>query len=153
MTLTNQLLGERGEAVIFATTFLAVIDPGTGVLQWANAGHNPALIRNSTTGEVTRLEATHLPLGIDADVEYTTQTLQIQPGALITLYTDGLTEARDTIGAELGEDAVNRMAAAVEVDSVRDVTRSMIDTVRRYIAGAPYLRDDIAILNVRLVDE
>ncbi len=152
MTQTNQLLGERGDSVIFATTFVAVIDPGSGVMQWANAGHNPALIRAAETGEVTRLEATHLPLGLDPSCEYSTQSLQVASGSLITLYTDGLTEARNVAGVELGEEAVNKLADAVEATSVQDVTRSMIGAVRSYIADAPYLRDDIAILNIRLVE-
>jgi serine phosphatase RsbU (regulator of sigma subunit) len=93
-----------------------------------------------------------LPLGLDPSCEYSTQSLQVASGSLITLYTDGLTEARNVAGVELGEEAVNKLADAVEATSVQDVTRSMIGAVRSYIADAPYLRDDIAILNIRLVE-
>jgi len=80
----------------FATMSIAVYDPVSGSLDYASAGHPPALLRRSGTGDVTRLRGGHGPvLGPVEDAGYTQGRLEVAPGDILVMYTDGLVERRD----------------------------------------------------------
>ena len=65
-----------------------------GIVRYANAGHNPALVLREQGG-VEELHSTGIPLGIIADAECTTEEVTLEPGDTIVIYTDGVTEARN----------------------------------------------------------
>ena len=80
----------------FATMSVAVYDPATGSLDYASAGHPPALLRRFNTGDITRLRGGHGPvLGPVEDAGYTQGRLEVAPGDILVMYTDGLVERRD----------------------------------------------------------
>lgn len=80
----------------FATMSIAVYDAVSGSLDYASAGHPPALLRRSGTGDVTRLRGGHGPvLGPVEDAGYTQGRLEVAPGDILVMYTDGLVERRD----------------------------------------------------------
>ncbi|MCA9319751.1 MAG: SpoIIE family protein phosphatase [Planctomycetes bacterium] len=151
MTRTNHLLGDSSERVLFATTFLMIIDLKERQLTWSNAGHNPVLIRDPETGVFQTLDAHGLPLGIDSDFVYQTQTTQLPSGSYITLYTDGMTEARDRSGLEFGIEKVKTLVQEHLQHSVAQTTKAMIKAIEVHTLGSPYRRDDVAILNIRVL--
>lgn len=78
---------------MFITCFYAILDPKTGLLQYANAGHDvPYVRRGSTTIE---LRARGMPLGLLPGMPYEIQELQLEPGDSILFYSDGLVEAHN----------------------------------------------------------
>ena len=95
----------------FITLFAAVLDPASGDLVYCNAGHNaPLLLR--TNDEVEPLGATGLPLGIRRDATYEQKSCHLEQGDVLTLFSDGVTEACAPDGdEEFGE---QRLVAVVQ---------------------------------------
>ncbi len=150
MTRTNNLLGESEGRVLFATTFITLIDLETRKIEWCSAGHNPVLVRDPDTGEITQLEAQSPPIGVVPMVEYETYEMQLKPGTFISIYTDGLVEARNKAAVEYGLDAVYTLIEDHHSGPLTEMTAAMIKAIQTHIDGSPYIRDDVCILNIRL---
>lgn len=147
---TTSLLGEAGDRALFATTVVMYIDPKRGVIEWSSAGHNPVLLLHPESGERKQFNATGVPLGILEDSRYDAQEDLVQGGSILTLYTDGLVEARNTAGEEFGLDRVNAIVSEYSARPVMDITGAMLKALKDHTVDSPYLRDDVAILNIRI---
>jgi serine phosphatase RsbU (regulator of sigma subunit)/anti-sigma regulatory factor (Ser/Thr protein kinase) len=93
LTRANELLVDEMPAHMFVTCLYAVLDPETGRLRYANAGHNVPYVR--TDGGVTELRATGMPLGLLPGMEYEEKEATLAPGEVVLLHSDGLAEAHD----------------------------------------------------------
>src|SRR5215211_480886 len=93
LTRANELLVDEMPAHMFVTCLYAVLDPGTGRLRYANAGHNVPYVR--TDGGVTELRATGMPLGLLPGMEYEEKEATLAPGEVVLLHSDGLAEAHN----------------------------------------------------------
>jgi sigma-B regulation protein RsbU (phosphoserine phosphatase) len=94
----------------FFTVFLGIYEPSTRRLTYANAGHPPPLLRRSSGAEVCPLDAVATyPLGIDPAETFKEATVQLDPGDIILLYTDGVTDALDAKGDPFGQDRLMRV--------------------------------------------
>jgi sigma-B regulation protein RsbU (phosphoserine phosphatase) len=103
MSKVNYLLWESIENNQYVTAFYGALDSTNRTLAYANAGHNPPLIMDAG-GNARFIERGGIPLGMFRDTRYYEYYLPIQPGQLILLYTDGITEATDESGAEYGRE-------------------------------------------------
>ena len=111
--LNERVLAARNAAdprALYATGFFCRISPD-GRCRYVSAGHPPMLYRRAD-GTVERLPAHGLPIGILADVEYPSGELRLQPGEMLFLYTDGLLEARDPAGVELGVERIEKLVSS-----------------------------------------
>jgi serine phosphatase RsbU (regulator of sigma subunit) len=104
----------RGE---FITMFYGVLDPGTGRLVWASAGHTPPLVYRAATGEVEALASRGIPVGAlpggRLRASLADHALDLGPGDLMVLFTDGFHEAFDVAGHEqFGLDRMREVIAA-----------------------------------------
>ena len=128
---------------MFATMFFAVLDPATGHLDWANCGHEPALVIGA--GEVkARLEPTSPAVGMLPDLPFTVKQTTLAPGDTLLAFTDGVTEARDAAGDLLGSERFEALLAA-PAGSVRELLDRIEAGVQRHTRGAPQ-SDDITLL-------
>jgi serine phosphatase RsbU (regulator of sigma subunit)/anti-sigma regulatory factor (Ser/Thr protein kinase) len=93
LTRVNNLLVDEMPAHMFVTCLYAVLDPETGRLRYANAGHNVPYV--STEGGVTELRATGMPLGLLPEMEYEEKEATLAPGDTVLLHSDGLAEAHN----------------------------------------------------------
>jgi sigma-B regulation protein RsbU (phosphoserine phosphatase) len=89
---------------MFVTAVLAVYEPLTGIVQYANAGHHPPRMRKAGRPDVMRLPATGVPIGMFEDMAYTDASVTMEAGDALVLYTDGLVENRNASGIALGEE-------------------------------------------------
>lgn len=133
----------RGE---FATSFVAIFDPAHNSLAYSSAGHLPALLRRSRTGEVIRLSnASGSILGPFGDSAYIQDAVSVEPGDVLVMYTDGLVEHHDEgvmAGIEHLENVLEAWPPAALLDS-----ESLAADVE------PVLRaDDLCLLLVRFGD-
>ena len=94
LTRVNNLLVDEMPAHMFVTCLYAVLDPETGRLRYANAGHNVPYV--STEGGVTELRATGMPLGLLPGMDYEEKQATLAPGDTVLLHSDGLAEAHNT---------------------------------------------------------
>jgi anti-sigma regulatory factor (Ser/Thr protein kinase) len=93
LTRVNNLLVEEMPAHMFVTCLYAVLDPVSGRLRYANAGHNVPYV--STEGGVTELRATGMPLGLLPEMTYEEKEATLAPGDTVLLHSDGLAEAHN----------------------------------------------------------
>jgi serine phosphatase RsbU (regulator of sigma subunit)/anti-sigma regulatory factor (Ser/Thr protein kinase) len=93
LTRVNNLLVDEMPAHMFVTCLYAVLNPETGQLRYANAGHNVPYV--STEGGVTELRATGMPLGLLPEMEYEEKEATLAPGDTVLLHSDGLAEAHN----------------------------------------------------------
>jgi sigma-B regulation protein RsbU (phosphoserine phosphatase) len=99
----NRELCRRTHDGRFVTIFWAEYDPITGMLRYANAGHNAPLYLKPGGSQPVRLSASGPPVGLFADAFYDDETITLAPGSALIAFTDGLTEAYATNGEEFGE--------------------------------------------------
>lgn len=101
--ITNKKLCENNDSSMFVTAWMGIIDVKTGVMQFANAGHNPPLLR-SANGEVKYLKTRpgFVLAGMD-NIRYKVNEIKLSKGDRIFLYTDGVTEATDKEDNLFGE--------------------------------------------------
>ena len=105
----NSALKENLPQSKFVTLFLGRLDTNTGLIEYANAGHTPPLwIRRNGVDE---LQETDLVLGVVTRADYLNRTLKLEPGDALVLFTDGVTEAENLDGDDLGSHRlINRLA-------------------------------------------
>jgi serine phosphatase RsbU (regulator of sigma subunit) len=89
----NNLLLQDIPPQMFVTCLYGVLDPATGQLRYANAGHNPPYVH--TRDGVIELRATGMPLGAMPDMTYEEKETTLGPGDTVLLHSDGLVEAHD----------------------------------------------------------
>ncbi len=109
----NQHLAGKRIENSFVTVFLAVYDPLSRRLTYARAGHDPPLFRSAGPGaSIRRLDDVGgVPLGVLDTARYEEETLQLEPGQTLLLYTDGVTDARAPDGSMFGVDGIERALA------------------------------------------
>ncbi len=118
----------------------------SGEVELCNAGHLPALLVRR--GEVTRIEATGLPLGMFCDGQYPVKRLNLEKGDSLFLYTDGLTEARNRSGAEYGIARLAQFVAQHHAGGPEALAVTCLKEVKAFSAGAPK-SDDLTIMVLR----
>jgi len=127
----------------FVTLFLARLDPASARLEYCDAGHCPALLLRR--GDVTQLDTGGLPLAVETEEIYEEATVQLQPGDLLLMYTDGVTEAlnpkEEVFGVEQLCDLLKRSRARTADEVVDEVKAALAE----FRAGSKQ-SDDIVIL-------
>jgi PAS domain S-box-containing protein len=129
---------ERPDGIV--TAFVGVYDPVTQTFVYAGAGHPPPLLRRPS-GEIVELLAPGLPLGVRRKGDTEPRTIAIEPGAFLTLYTDGLIEA--TRDWSLGEARLREAIAAIDPTRGPRAAERLAAAILRGAAS-----DDVAILTL-----
>jgi serine phosphatase RsbU (regulator of sigma subunit) len=132
----------------FITLLFVTIDPGTGDLVSVNAGHLPGLIRRRD-GRIDSLIDGGIALGMFESSTYKTQTTRLEPGDLLVLYSDGITEAENPSGVPFDEEGLIALihAHAAEPD-LRVIGKSIIKAVEHHAQDVRFA-DDLTILMAR----
>lgn len=134
----------------FITFFICVLDPKTGEVNYTNAGHNPPLIIRKN-GEVERLTAGGIILGIMPKFTYQEATTRLDPGDSLVLFSDGVTEAaRLDVDEEFGEDRLAEVIAKSTATSSADLVQEILKSVTDFTQGAPPADDITVVLARRL---
>jgi len=121
----------------------------SGEIELCNAGHcRPLVIQE---GQVTRLEATGLPLGLFCEGQYSVEALRLRPGDTLLLYTDGLTEARNPADEEYGEERLSNLAGDRHVPRPRALVDACLDDLTTFLSGTP-LKDDLTLMAICRTD-
>jgi phosphoserine phosphatase RsbU/P len=137
----------------YATAFLASFYAETGELLFTNAGHLPPLWYRAATGEWSLLvdsgelskEIVDLPLGLIAGTAYSQTAIQLEPGDLLLLYTDGISEAEDDTGEQLGLDRLLAIARRLPTESAELAGESLVGAVTAF-RGTAAAADDVTVV-------
>jgi serine phosphatase RsbU (regulator of sigma subunit)/anti-sigma regulatory factor (Ser/Thr protein kinase) len=141
----NELLVPEMPARMFVTCLFAILDPRTGRIVLANAGHNLPYVR--TDSGVVELRATGMPLGLMADVTYDETEGVIAPGSNVLLYSDGLVEAHDRSQEMFGFPRL-RQAMAID-DAGSDLLDRLLEDLHTFTGSAWEQEDDITLVTLR----
>jgi serine phosphatase RsbU (regulator of sigma subunit) len=134
----------------FITCFLAVLDPATGRMQWANAGHEPCLVLRRR-GAIERLGAGGPPLGVFRDFVYATEETTVEPGDRLLLVTDGVTEAQNPMQGDFGGERVEGFLIEYFNRDADDMVRELKRAVDRW-TGDSSPHDDVTVVALRRDD-
>lgn len=143
----NNSLAKNNDTAMFATLICAILDVKTGKLQIVNAGHNPPIIGSRESGfRLVELEQ-NIALGVLDDFSFKSGEVQLKPGEMVLLYTDGITEAFDKEGNIFSE---NRLISIVNKDEITGslhLVQKIEQEIKKFTIGTEQ-SDDITILAV-----
>jgi serine phosphatase RsbU (regulator of sigma subunit) len=141
----NEVVVEEVQEAKFVTLVYLTLDPETGDLASASAGHpNPRLVRSD--GTVAELAASGLALGIAADQEYSEARGRLEEGSAVVLFTDGVIEARRH-GELYGHERLDRCLSEHRELSAAELARALVDDAKAFSGGD--LVDDSAVVVVK----
>ena len=130
----------------FITLVLAALDPASGLLRYVNAGHNPPLLLRADD-RVETLETGGFLLGVFEEAVYETGEVTLEPGDMLVLYSDGVTEAMDPAAVEFGEERLTAFLREHRALPPEELVDSLIARVRDYSQGKQ--GDDITVVVLR----
>jgi len=144
----SRLLFKRTPPEKYATAFLGVLTPATGVLRYTNAGHNPPLVIRAGAAEstATELGATGPPLGLLSTALYKAGEVTLGPGDLLLLYTDGIVEAVDPDGEEYGLDRLKQVCRRHHGAAPAAVAEVLDRDLLAFVRGTPFPDDRTVVL-------
>lgn len=145
MMTVNNLLCEGNENDLFITAWVGLLDLTTGIIQYANAGHNPPLLLQNDENFVYLKSRPGFVLGGMENVVYRQNELQLQPGDRLFLYTDGVPEAMDTEEEMYGEDRLLQYINQNKKESAISILHGLKEDVDTFVGEAPQF-DDITML-------
>jgi len=148
-SLNNLLLSDLTRAELFITMFYIKYDTLTQWLTFSSAGHNQPLLYRFSDGSCHYLDAEGLIIGVKEDVFFEEKSILLDPGDILLLYTDGLTEAANSDGEMYGLERLSALLRKAHNEPLQNmieiIYRDMID-----FAGNLDLRDDVSIVAMRV---
>ena len=147
MNYVNRLLCSESVSCMFVTVFYGILNTMTGMVEYVNAGHNPPYILSGNS--VSKVEMTGgTILGCLEDFTYSSKKVQLAPGDLLFLYTDGVTEAFNTHEELYGEERLENYLQNNLSYPIEEVVKKSFRDVNEFSSGMPQ-SDDITILAIR----
>jgi sigma-B regulation protein RsbU (phosphoserine phosphatase) len=148
MTNVNRLVCDASPENRYATFFYGQFDAATRRLVYSNGGHNaPILLRGS---EILRLETGGPPVGLFRPSRYEQEEIALEPGDMLILYTDGMSEAENPAQDEWGEDALIAAVRGSLALAPVDIIARVMESADSFAAGAPQ-HDDMTLVIARVL--
>jgi len=139
----DELMARLNKAMIrnaprsrFVTMCYVELDSNSHRFRWANAGHSPAPIVARAGGGIETLGSGNVPLGILEGISYPVSSIDLEPGDLLVMCSDGVTETIDDQGNEFGLERLEKLIVSLAGRSPSDVQRTVEDRLEKHAAGA-----------------
>jgi sigma-B regulation protein RsbU (phosphoserine phosphatase) len=133
----------------FITFFFCALNAATGDMRFANAGHNPPILMRAS-GEAQMLEGGGPVLGILAVAPYSEQREHLEPGDMLVIYSDGVTEATNHEYEEFGEDKLIEVLRKHRDEPATKIVEAVTKALTEFAAGAPQADDITLVVAKRL---
>jgi serine phosphatase RsbU (regulator of sigma subunit)/anti-sigma regulatory factor (Ser/Thr protein kinase) len=146
----KQIRGDIGNERFVRLAFV-VLDPERATLQYSTAGQVPPILYRAKTKTVEWLEGQGLPLAIEADPHYDTISEKLDPGDMLILYTDGVTEAA-RYGRPFGQRKLAQLVNQYGVGTPGEFIQALRRAVGAWVSGGE-LRDDVALVVSQVVPD
>ena len=141
----NTALCEGNDAGMFVTAWQGGVNLDTGLVEYANGGHNPPVVKRANRGFHYLNSKVNLVLAGMPDMPYTKQEFRLYPGDTLFLYTDGVTEATNANNELFGEDRLLDALNSKEFTDMKDLCISVKAAVDKFVGDAPQF-DDITMV-------
>jgi len=143
----NELMEEAGMLDKFVTLGACLLDPSSHQVTFVNAGHNAPVLYHKANGamtEATTLDQTGYPLGVMDGIPYEATTITMQPGDVIVLFTDGVTEAKNKQEADFGMDGVYAALKASGPMTAKAMGQRLVAAAKQHFLGCKQ-HDDLTV--------
>jgi sigma-B regulation protein RsbU (phosphoserine phosphatase) len=147
ITRLNKITCQNCPSNRFITFFFCVLDPATGELAYCNAGHNPPVIVR-VNGAVEYLDGGGPVLGILSIANYAEYRAKLEPGDVLAIYSDGVTEANNAKEEEFGDENFAAVLKASRHKSASEIVADVNQALADFMAGSPPA-DDITLIVAR----
>jgi sigma-B regulation protein RsbU (phosphoserine phosphatase) len=151
LSKVNQRMLSYSEASHFLTVFYGILEPKENELVYSNAGHNPAIHLKAVNGEMMMLKNTGMPLGLFDDQDWQQRKIQMDPGDLLVMYTDGVTDAQNPLNELYGMDRFSNTIQAHRKRPPSELVKFILEDIDRFLDGSPQ-PDDLAMVILRKDD-
>jgi phosphoserine phosphatase RsbU/P len=143
----NATICQSSNSNTFVSFFYGEIDGTAGRVDSVNAGHNPPMLIRAT-GEVERLKADGLILGVFAGVKHKQSVTLLSPGDLLVAYSDGVTETQNPAGEEFGEERLIHLLRENRESSAAAIQKLVSDGIKGFAGSEPQY-DDVTLVVVK----
>jgi PAS domain S-box-containing protein len=146
----NQILLNDQIANAFVTTLFASLDPHTGHIELANAGHNRPLWYSSAARQVNEIKTQGMAMGLYPNVTIEQKAVEILPGDVLLFYTDGLSEAINTQDEFYGEERLAEVFGAHHQQDAQEILDAIHASWLEFTAGTEQA-DDVSMVVVKRI--
>jgi PAS domain S-box-containing protein len=144
MTLANEALcRDTSDVSKMLTAFLAILDPKVGAFTYSSAGHEPPVFCYAR-GDCEEMEIGGLPLGLMLGVTYTQSSRRLDPGDIVVMVTDGITEARAPGPIQFGKEGLTEFMMRHRTSSPEEIATQLLEAAIEHAGGE--LQDDAAVV-------
>lgn len=147
ITSVNQYLSDNTPGNRFVTLFATELEPDTGALRYINAGHNPPLIGRAD-GSIEQLSSGGFPLGIMPEAEFEVGSTRLNPGDVLVIYSDGVSEANNLAEEEFGLDRLSDVLKQ-NITATASGIRDKVESALSEFTGTAPANDDITLVIVK----
>jgi len=142
----NELFIHNLKLIRFISIFIGIYSPDNFTLQYSNAGHHPPFLWKAASGEIIQLFPTGPAIGLSKEPDFSLNSITLERGDLLLLYTDGILELRNDEGEEFGEENLkNLMRKFNRLEAVK-----IIEEIRSAITRfSSHPQDDISLMALK----
>ena len=150
----NRLVYEASSENRYATFFYGQYSPATRKFDYVNAGHNPPMLFHLVNGQwtVTRLDIGGTVVGLLETFPYQQGCVSLAPGDLLIAYTDGISEAMNSVDEEWGEEQMMETVKGCDGLAAQDILERVFTAADQFVAGATQ-HDDMTLVVMRVVSQ
>jgi serine phosphatase RsbU (regulator of sigma subunit) len=146
----DQVFRQITSTATFVTMFYARFDQARKTLEYANGGHNPPLLIRTRANETMELESGGPILGILKDPQYSNTVVALNPGDILTLFTDGVTEQENEAGDEFSTGRLKDVVLSREAEPAAALVASITEAVATFAGNKPQV-DDLTVVVVKIL--
>ncbi len=146
----NDLICADARTGMFVTLFYAILDAKKKRLKYVNAGHNPPLLLRQPSGGTILLKADGIALGVMDGIKLEEAEVQLEKGDLITLFTDGVTEAINEKEEQFGQQRLLETIEANRTLSAKEIVHKIQEAVADFSGDQPQF-DDITLMIIKVL--
>jgi sigma-B regulation protein RsbU (phosphoserine phosphatase) len=144
----NDLILADARSELFVTVFYAILDPNSGRVAYANAGHMPPLLVRAAGGPVEDLRTHGMALGILPDIHFEDQAVELAPGDTLVFYTDGVIESSDVNQQMFGRERLCEVLNAHRTEPAAQLAQSIDRSIAAFVGDTPPF-DDLTLVVAR----
>jgi serine phosphatase RsbU (regulator of sigma subunit) len=150
LTRINETLVARIPSNMFVTCFYCILEPESGHLVYANAGHNLPCCRrhDEHVATTTDLSARGMPLGLMPQMCYEEQETVLAPGEGVLFYSDGLVEAHNPAGEMFGTPRLRNLLSSERLEGGRGLSAALMEELYSFVGEGWEQEDDITLLTL-----
>jgi sigma-B regulation protein RsbU (phosphoserine phosphatase) len=142
---SNTLLYHNTDIQKYATLFYAILDTNTHELKYCNGGHDRPFLYTSSL-QIQRLATGGIPLGFLPSFSYSEECFSLEPGQLIVIYSDGITEAMNPNEEEFGENRLENIIRDIHRKNASEIVDIILAETKNHAGDVPQMDDQTLVV-------